>query len=325
MSSPARRRWQLHGLTIDGRWSTSEIGERWMATFASRPAGLAEPDLIFDLALVDEVPTAPAAAPDFRQGELLAYYLNGPIAVAHFPRYGQLKINLAQGTTSGVITMAALAAYGVFEDLLAIGLSPHLRRRGKFLLHAFAAAPTAASAAVLIVGEIGAGKTTTGLALLNSGWKLLSNDSPILSAEHRPSDGAVDVLAYPGLLSAYPDTLRRFAELAGLAPAGAVREKTMFAAEAVYPDVWIEAAGAGAIIFPQIESRSSHALEHLPPPQALQIILPHAIEQWDKPMIPGHLALLTRLVQAAPAYRLRLGPDTRTLPAVLASTVQIES
>jgi hypothetical protein len=325
MASPARQRWQLHGLTIEGRWSASEIGERWMATFAPRPAGLAEPDLIFDLALVDEVPPAPAAAPDFRQGELLAYYLNDPITLAYFPRYGQLRLDLAQGTTSGVITAAALAAYGVFEDLLAIGLSPHLRRRGKFLLHAFAAAPSAASSAVLLVGEIGAGKTTTGLALLNSGWKLLSNDSPILSTEHRPAGGAVDVLAYPGLLSAYPDTLNRFPELAGLAPAEAVREKTMFAAEAMYPDVWIEAASAGAIVFPQIESRSSHALEHLPPPQALQIILPHAIEQWDKPMIPGHLALLTRLVQATPAYRLRLGSDTSTLPAVLASTVEIKS
>lgn len=33
---------------------------------------------------------------------------------------------------------------------------------------------------MLLVGGIGAGKTTTGLSLLNAGWQLLSNDSPVV-------------------------------------------------------------------------------------------------------------------------------------------------
>jgi hypothetical protein len=318
MSLPARRRWQWHGLVIEGRWRANPIGERWCATFAPRPLSAAEPNLVFDLTLADPVPPAPAAEPDFRQGELLAYYIDGPVARAHFPRYGQLRLDLARGTTSGVITAAALAAYGVFEDLLAIGLSPHLRRRGQFLLHAFAAAPAApAPRAVLLAGDIGAGKTTTGLALLHAGWQLLSNDSPILAQ----SAGGIDVLAYPGLLSAYPDTLSRFPELAHLAPPGALREKTIFAAEAIYPGVWLETAPAGALIFPQIEARSDHLLERLPPAEALRQLLPHAIEQWDRAMIPAHLQLLNHLVQSAPAFRLRLGPDTSTLPELLAKTL----
>lgn len=317
MPSAARRRWQLHGLTIEGRWSASEIGERWSATFASRPRTEAEPDLSFELALADQVPPAPAATPAFRQGDLLAYFLDGPAALAYFPRYGQLKLDLARGTTTGVITTVALATYGVFEDLLAIGLSPHLRRRGKFLLHAFAAAPGPAAPAVLLTGDIGAGKTTTGLALLHAGWKLLSNDSPILSA----GTARVKVLSYPGLLSAYPDTLGRFAELGNLAPAGALREKTIFAAEAVYPDVWADAAPAGAVVFPQIEARPDHQLERLPPAEALRQLLPQAIEQWDREMIPAHLRLLNQLVQSAPAYRLRLGPDISTLATLLAATL----
>jgi hypothetical protein len=317
MSAAGMRRWGLHGLTVEGRWRAGQIGERWSATFGPRPQVSAEPDITFELSLAEPPPEAPAAEPDFRQGELLAYFLDGALAVAHFPRYGQLKLDLAQGTTSGVITPAALASYGVFEDLLAIGLSPHLRRRGRFLLHAFAAAPNALAPAVLLVGDTGAGKTTTGLALLHAGWKLLSNDSPILAAGG--ANGRVAVLAYPGLLSAYPDTLGRFPELAGLAPAGAVREKTIFAAEAVYPDVWLETAPAGALLFPHVEARPDHALEPLTAPAALQLILPHAIEQWDRAMIPGHLALLTQFIQSTPAYRLHLGPDTSTLSALLAS------
>lgn len=350
--------WKLHGLTVEGIWDDAPIGERWQATFASRPSGQWPPDLVFRLALVKETPPAPSGPPDFRQGDLLAYYLRGTQpagqgasgVTAHFPRYGQLQLHLGRGTTTGVITSAALAAYGVFEDLLAVGLSPHLRRRGMFLIHAFAAAPasparalprrepegnslselstmplrgfapeTALEKGVLLVGDIGAGKTTTGLALLHAGWKLLSNDSPILH-----NGGQVEILSYPGLLSVYPDSLLRFPELHrfvttdDLPSSASERRKVTFAAEEVYPDVWRERAIPGAILFPQIEARADHALERLPTPEALQLILPHAAEQWDREMIPEHLALLNQLVQVAPAYRLRLGPDVNAIPAAVA-------
>jgi hypothetical protein len=319
MSFPAGMRWQLHQQIVAGRWSAAAIGDRWRASFASLPEAPATgAALVFDLELVEDVPPAPKQTPDFKQGELLAYYQSGAEVIAHFPRYGQLRLNLAEGATRGAITTAALAAYGVFEDLLAIGLSPHLRRRGMFLLHAFAARPPLlareVAGAILLAGDIGAGKTTTGLALLHAGWQLLSNDSPILA---RIETGALAVLAYPGLLSAYPDTLAHFPELAALNTTPAQRAKTLFAAEAVYPQVWADSAPPGALVFPQIEPRAEHSLELLPTPEALRLILPHSIEQWDRAMIPAHLALLTQLVQTIPAYRLRLAPDTDSLPALL--------
>jgi len=313
------RQWQLHDLVVAGQWQGAALGERWAATFAPCPPASAPADLTVALELVDAVPPTPAAAPDYQQGDLLAYYLDpasGEV-VAHFPRYGQLRLDLAAGYTEGALTAAGLATYGVFEDLLAISLSPHLRRRGQFLLHAFAACPAPGSAAVLIVGDIGAGKTTTGLSLLHAGWKLLSNDSPILQASEQASHAGVQVRSYPGLLSAYPDTLARFAELHALNTAPGTRHKVLFAAESVYADAWLDSAPAGAIVFPQIEARAAHTLERLSAPDALRLILPHAIEQWDKPLIAGHLALLNRLVQTTPAYRLRLAPDTNNLPATL--------
>ena len=345
--------WNFHGLTVEGLWEDEAIGERWLAAFASRPQVASRPELSFRLALSPDAPPAPSAQPDFQQGELLAYYINpalsapeprsvpkgeeGPRVTAHFPRFGQLHLDLSCGATTGVITPNALVTYGVFEDLIAIGLSPHLRRRGRFLIHAFAATPPPlpqpktrnlplrthgpghrTGVAVLLVGDIGAGKTTTGLALLHAGWKLLSNDSPILT---RAPHSNLRVLAYPGLLSAYPDTLARFPELAGIAPPTETRQKTLFAAESIYPDVWVESAPPAGIVFPQVESRADHALERLPAPEALRLILPHAIEQWDREMIPAHLALLNQLVQSVPAYRLRLGPDSSTIPAMIASAI----
>jgi hypothetical protein len=345
--------WNFHGLTVEGLWEDEAIGERWLAAFASRPQVASRPELSFRLALSPDAPPAPSAQPDFQQGELLAYYINpalsaleprgvpkgegGPRVTAHFPRFGQLHLDLSCGATTGVITPNALVTYGVFEDLIAIGLSPHFRRRGRFLIHAFAATPPPlphpktrnlplrthgpghrTGVAVLLVGDIGAGKTTTGLALLHAGWKLLSNDSPILT---RAPHSNLRVLAYPGLLSAYPDTLARFPELAGIAPPTETRQKTLFAAESIYPDVWVESAPPAGIVFPQVESRADHALERLPAPEALRLILPHAIEQWDREMIPAHLALLNQLVQSVPAYRLRLGPDSSTIPAMIASAI----
>lgn len=315
-------RWRLHGLTVEGRADDPALRARWEAAFASRPrAAESAPDLVCALDIVPAVPEPPARAPQYRQAGLIEYYLDGESALAHFPRFGQLRLDLKAGVTAGRIVRAALDTYGVLEDLIAIALSPHLRRRGLFLIHAFAAVPATATGAALIVGGIGAGKTTTGLALLAAGWRLLSNDSPML----RAAEAGVEALSYPGLLAAYPDSFARFPATAHLAEAGRAgqgRPKITAPAEAVWPEVWAERAACAAIVFPQIEARTEHAIEPLPPPEALRRLLPHAVEQWDKAMLPAHLALLGELVRAAPAFRLRLGPDVSALPEVFARCLE---
>ena len=166
-----------------------------------------------------------------------------------------------------------------------------------------------------VLAVAGSGKTTTGMALLNAGWKLLSNDSPIVIAN-------AEILSYPGLLAAYPATLQRFASTQTLIPLNAyANQKVVVAAETIWPNVWAERAEAQVIVFPQIENRTEHLLEPLSQPEALRLLLPHAIEQWDKAMIPAHLATLNQLAQTARAYRLRLGPDTSTLPEILGAIV----
>ncbi len=309
----AELRWHFHHLVVAGQTDDPRLSERWRATFASRPAApdTVPADLRLTLSSASELLPPPPRPPDFRQGDLLAYYVEDESVIAHFPRFGQLHLDLSRGLTTGQLRPAALDTYGVLEDLLAIALSPHLRRRGLFLIHAFAAARS--GRAVLIVGAIGAGKTTTGLALLNAGWRLLANDSPILRAPN------ADVLSYPGLLAAYPDTFARFPAtqpLAAAAPAGQGRAKITAAAEAVWPGVWQDQAACAAIVFPTIEARAEHVVERLAPPEALRRLLPHAAEQWDKAMLPAHLAVLGALVRSAPAFHLRLGPDVAALPAL---------
>jgi hypothetical protein len=317
-------RWNLHGLIIEGMTQDAGVRDHWRKSFASCPAATASPQLSVALDLVADVPPRPPGEAHFRQGDLLEYYLDGRVAIAHFPRFGQLRLDLANGTTEGRIVSAALATYGVFEDLIAIGLSPHLRRRGLFLIHAFAAVgghPTGMArptGTALLVGGIGSGKTTTGMALLNAGWKLLSNDSPILNH-------SAEVLSYPGLLAAYPDTLTRFdatADLAKTVPAAEGRRKITVAAESIWPDVWIDQAPAGAIFFPHVEARADHTVEPIHSPEALRRLLPHAVEQWDRDMIPEHLRVLRHLVESAPAFELRLGPNVHAIPNALCAVMQ---
>lgn len=306
--------WDLHAVTIEGTTNDPALQKHWQHTFASRPASIAAADLSITLDLVDAVPTRPSREPQFRQGDLLEYTIDGQIVIAYFPRYGQLRLDLAHGTTHGQIVQTALSTYGVFEDLVAIGLSPHLRRHGLFLIHAFAAVLPHADRGALLVGSIGAGKTTTGMALLNAGWRLLSNDSPIINA-------SAEVLSYPGLLAAYPETYARFESTAHLASNVATdeRRKITIAAESIQPDVWCDRVSASAIFFLQIESRSDHAVERLGSPEALRRLLPHAVEQWDKAMIPEHLTVLRHLVESTKAYILHLGPDVAAIPSLLAS------
>ena len=302
-------RWKLHTLQIDGKSNNTMIEQRWLEAFDPLPAGSNPPDLTVNLALADSMPKRPPGNPDFNQAELLQYFLDGDQVIVFFPRYGRLKLDLEKGTTEGIIIKAALESYGVFEDLLAISLSPHLRRRGLFLIHAFAA--SFQGQGLLIVGGIGAGKTTTGMALLDSGWKLLSNDSPIINQEAK-------VLQYPGVLAAYSETYERFKSTKEfIPPSWNSKEKICLSPTKVWPDVWRATAPVRIILFPQIEQRKNHALEALTAPETLQRLLPHAVEQWDKAMIPQHLMVLRKLAEAARGYIFRLGPDVLGIPEKL--------
>ncbi len=308
-------RWKLHGLTIEGITNDTTLQQSWQTSFSSLPHSANAPDLICHLNVEESVPTPPSGEPDFRQGELLQYFVRGQQITVHFPRFGQLQLNLATGETEGQLISDALTTYGVLEDLIAISLSPHLRRRGMFLIHAFAAAMNETAPAVLLVGGIGAGKTTTGMSLLNANWRLLSNDSPIIDENGR-------VLSYPGVLAAYPETFARFEatnHLANGKPEQNGRAKLSLPAKQIWPNTWLDSAPIGVICFPQIEQRDEHHLEPIPPPAALARLMPHAIEQWDKAMIPRHLTALRKLVEAAPTYILHLSPNVQAIPTILAS------
>jgi hypothetical protein len=171
---------------------------------------------------------------------------------------------------------------------------------------------------------MGSGKTTTGLALLKAGWKLLSNDSPLLTLQNEQ----VQVLAYPGRLSAFDDSLARFENLKKFVPteapparAESSREppKRVFRAEEAFSDPWTSAGVAGGVFFPQVRPGLNRSeLVSVAPRETLLQLIPQGIAGWNKATIGANLQILSRLVEQAPGYTLNLSPQVQQLPALIA-------
>lgn len=331
----------LHGLKLAFQSPDAALRQRFEEVYGHLPQprddrkfltpDTSTPDPIFIGWHIHKLPTAPPPPPGMPPivaGKLVSYYGQGPLVVVRMPKYALITIHLEQRRVVGAVTRACLEAYGAFEDVLMIALAPLYRRQGWFPLHAFAALSPQGQVA-LISGEMGSGKTTTGLALLHAGWKLLSNDSPLL----RWQADQVEVLAYPGRLSAFDDSLARFeslrrfipsqvearVEVQGvdlLAPSGP--QKRVFRAEEAFTDPWAECGVAGGVFFPQVKPGLSRMeLVKVEPKEALLTLMPQGVEGWDKAVIGPTMRLLSKLVEQVPCYRLYLSPQVEQLPEVI--------
>jgi len=288
------------------------IDEQWRPF---RGDGARDDGITVTIRIVDAAPDPPAM-PAVSAGPDVSYFRDGEQVAVFFPGWGRFDVRLDGDGVMGVMARAAIVTYGVFEDMILIALAPLLRRRGYYAIHAFAAAVEHQS--LLILGDSGAGKTTTGISLLARGAKLVANDTPLLRPD---ADGDLWLHAYPGLLSAYPDSIARFPSLSHLLTDGRrlqQSDKISFAAESIWPDVWRWRARPAALVFPAITPGLAHSrLEPLSAFAALQHLIAQSIEDWDAATIPAHLQALRRLVEAAPAWRLHLAPDIARLPDLL--------
>lgn len=315
----------LHGLTLAFSSSDAGLLERFEQVYGHLPRSRrpVNSSIWIDLHLhpAEAAPLPPPGLPPIAEGELVSYYSADNVISIRMPRYALVKVDLDLRQLTGLVTPNCLSVYGAFEDVLMIALAPLYRRRGWFPLHAFAAqAPNGRAA--LLAGATGAGKTTTGLALLSAGWKLLSNDSPLLTLR----DGRVYVLAYPGRLSAFDNSLALFPNLEKFIPAtqptGGDRPKRVFRVEEAFAEPWAQTGPAGGVFLPQVvPGLAESVLEEVSPKVAVLSLLPQAIEGWDSAAIQQTLHLLTRLVAQAPCYVIKLSPQVEQLPELIAGVL----
>jgi hypothetical protein len=282
-----------------------------------RPA--AETLIRVGLTAVDELPPLPATRPFFTDtnhptpagpGRLSVYKSEPEVAILSWQHVAQAIVSwqAEPSTVTGHITRAALRA-GYLEDVLYTGLAPLLRRRGYYLVHAFAASYQ--GRALLLAGPSGSGKTTAGLVLIGSGWGYLGNDLVLL---HQRPDA---VYAYP-----MPDSpLIRSGSVPLLpwlkesnTPLLSTTEDHRFR---MGIRKWAAPAPIAAVVFPVVTPASESRLTRAKQAVSLAYLLKQSLDIWDQASMDSHTALLAGLCRQAKGYHLSLGLE----PAVIASQV----
>lgn len=304
----------------------SELLEGWLL----EPAGLQRPigpgELTVKFELVDQLPPRPQSKHLFSAREAglpdnvgqLAVYESDQALWLDFSDSALVRLSGLEGQTDvggieGVVT-ASVLRYGRLEDVLFTSLAPYLRRRGLFLVHAFAAVND--GRALLLVGPSGSGKTTTGLNLIHHGWQYLANDVVLLK---KYPDGVYS-LPMPGGFNIAAQTWTLLPWLSEGYPVAALHqtsEKRHLPAQKVVAG-WGESARVAAVCFPQVAQYEASRLvrEH----QAVNLarLMENSLDRWDQAYLAKHISLLQLLSSQTTCYTLFLGRDTERLPERLA-------
>ncbi|HEX7050415.1 MAG TPA: hypothetical protein VF188_09465 [Longimicrobiales bacterium] len=214
----------------------------------------------------------------------------------------QATVALTPDAARPVATPAEPRNAAVFSALtLASALL--LNRMRRALLHA-AAIVAPDGGAWLLVGDAFAGKTTTTVNLIRSGWDYISDDHVVLG---RAPDGAIVVEGWP----------RAFHLDRGYAAGVPLGERDPVEPTDFGPGAWRRSARLAGVLFPRVVAERPTATSPATAADALTLLIRQS--PWllaDRATARDVLSLLTDSVSRA-AFHLRLGRDSYRDPARL--------
>ena len=184
------------------------------------------------------------------------------------------------------------------------------------VLFVHAAAVGSADGAALIMGESGAGKSSTSLACLRAGMGFLSDDyclvrddPPVVHRLHATARLLDEDVAH---VDDFLEPVVRGAALLDVDPGA----KSLFLLQASRPQQMVSEAPVRVVLVPQQGGDDAPRLEPMRAAEVLRVVAPKAL--WQMSLDPAaELGALRRLVSAVPCYRLVLSPDRRANPPLV--------
>jgi hypothetical protein len=259
------------------------------------------------------LPPPPWQQVDYAARSQVRGYETGPLLAAYQLDSGALSLlDLTQNCALYAVQNAEQLPY--YESGMPLRTILHwwLREQGCQLVHA--AAVGTERGGVLIVGQGGAGKSTTALSCLLAGMRYVADDYCIVTPTLEPT---VASLYNTGKVAA--DHLRSFPALAPLVsnPEGLSQgEKALLLLQHHFPTQLAACLPLRAILQPQITGQPKTSLQPISPSIALRGLAPSTIFQLSTGG-EADFRLLATLVRQVPTYRLALGTTLTQIPKVI--------
>lgn len=325
----------LHGLILDLDSPNAAIRDEWRALFdvelqAPAPASAILPDVTFRAEVRAKLPAKPSGPPLFDDPlqqirvyqedarRYLIFSQNAHFATVTLPVDGQAgRIQ--------TVSLPGTAAGGRFEDVTSMALAPILRRHKLYMIHAFAVAGGDPPRSLLLVGDSGSGKTTTGLVLAQAGRQVLANDVALL----RSGAGGVAALLSPGTIHVTAHTLEILptvrTHLAQPPDAYADHYKIPLPRRRLLPaaERLIWAAPINTVYFPRVSGARETAVLPVSRAVGLARLLSASMDRWDAAAWDAHLSLLNSLAQQVRFADLLVGMDVVTLATAVAADLGV--
>lgn len=259
------------------------------------------------------LPPPPWHQQDYAARSQIRGYETGPLLAAYQLDSNALSLlDLPQNSALYAVQDAEQLPY--YESGMPLRTILHwwLRGQGCQLVHA--AAVGTDRGGVLIVGQGGAGKSTTALACLLAGMRYVADDYCVVTPGPKP---VVASLYNSGKVAA--DHLRNFPALEPLVnnPNGLKQgEKALLLLHQHFPRQMVTHLPLHAILLPTIAKRAETMLVAANKSEALRALAPSTIFQLANSG-EQDFRLLTHLIQQVPAYHLNLGNKLAQIPQVI--------
>ncbi len=231
-----------------------------------------------------------------------------------------LSLDLARSCGAGILDGSFWDTPWPYQrEFFLLTLLMLLRRHGRYGLHANGLVREDASC--LVVGASGSGKSTLTLALLQAGWRYLSDDAIML----RRTPNGIEALAFRRGFSFTAETIDRLIPQTGdehLWPA--VQDgKRLVDLQTVYPGQFVQSCLPSALLFPAI---TGELHTRLAPANATRSITA-LIQQSpgilvDRQAARVQLEVLKCLAEQAPGYDLLLGADVYDDPIAVSELLR---